>query len=190
MSDAITFRAEDHTYWKGTVQLPGFHEVLSIMLPGENYYANPSYYAWRGREIHAITAEYDKGGAITNLEEETAGFFAAYEKFLHDHEVIWLSIEQILHNERLQYCGTLDRYGMVDNKPCILDIKTGVASDSITALQLCAYSMCITEALQYWYVLYLRKDGNYKLLNLYDPALRAVWIGVMNFYWWRKRVKK
>jgi hypothetical protein len=71
-----------------------------------------------------------------------------------------------------------------------LDIKCGVPRNDITALQLCAYGMCIPEILDRWYVLYLSDKGTYKLMNLYDAGLPEVWKGIMTFYWWRKRVKK
>lgn len=187
----IEFRPGDHTYWKGGVSVPGFHEVMDYLIDGPEYYKNPNYYAWRGRGIHSATALIDTNSLnVSALEPDVLPYIDSYYAFLKEYEAIWLMIEQVVYHPKLRYCGTLDRYGMVDGNPCILDIKAGVPEKDKTALQLTAYAMCIPEVLQHHYVLYLSDSGAYKLINLYDPSLPGVWAGAMSWYWWRKRTKK
>lgn len=183
----VVFREEDHTYWKDGVRIPGFHEAYDFLVPTKKFYKNPSYYAWRGKSVHKATALHDTDSLdFDTLDFEIRPFFGAYVRFLNDHETIWLAAEEFVFHPVLRYAGIMDRYGMLDDQMCVLDIKCGVPVPPLHAMQLCAYSMCLPEVVPHWYVLYLSDKGTYKLKDVYDETLRDVWAGAMRLYWWRK----
>lgn len=130
--------------------------------------------AERGTAVHQATEQLDKNGIVT-VTEEYSGYLDAYVKFREEHDVEWELIEHMIVGTDTegnpQYAGTLDRYGKVDGQCCIVDFKT---SKTISKKHMVMYSAAQTlysmalrgKVVDKLYILHLKPNGEYKLINL------------------------
>lgn len=124
--DKLIFREEDHTYELGGVQLPSVTEILSPFSGNDKISpATLQHAAHRGHLVHGYTELIDYGVPPEDIDivPELAGYVSAYLRFLRDWQPTWELIEQPVH-WGLAYAGTLDRYGKIDGKPVMVDIKS------------------------------------------------------------------
>jgi hypothetical protein len=127
--------------------------------------------AERGTSVHKATEDIDKLGSC-EIESLYIGYVQAYAAFLKEHEVTWALTEKPLADRQAGYAGTIDRFGTLDGKTCILDFKTnGVIKKPLVKSQLNAYNgLLIANGFQpsekLW-CLQLCHDGKYRL---YDVA--------------------
>lgn len=126
--------------------------------------------ASRGTRIHKATEALDKFGSV-EIEDDLIGYLKAYIAFLKEHKPEWLRIEWSVCNGLL-YAGTLDRYGTMEDKRVIVDIKsTSRISRPHKILYTAAqnlYRMAIEAEtpVDAIYILQLKADGKYKLYEL------------------------
>ncbi len=169
----LLFYDDSHKYTVDGEEVPSVSE-LTRFLTRELYTDAPQYFldqaAKRGTSVHKATEALDKFGTV-EVEDEYAGFVKAYVAFMKEHNVTWEKIEWPVHSSIL-YAGTLDRYGAVDGKAGILDIKTtanisGLHKVCYTA-QLNLYKLAVEKEkpVEGLWVLQLKKDGTYKLIEL------------------------
>lgn len=174
----LEFFANTHTYKLDGVDIPSVSEILRFLY--REVYEEPDKFlmdqaADRGTRVHAATEELDTKGCTT-ADPDISGYVSAYVQFLKDHEVAWHAIEHMVSYEDW-YAGTFDRFGRVDGKQMIIDIKT---TSSISKKHKVLYGAQLTA---YWRavnckeadiaVLQLKSDGTYKLIPLekQDEAL-------------------
>ena len=126
--------------------------------------------ASRGTRIHKAAEALDKFGSV-EIEDELIGYLKAYIAFLKEHKPEWQKIEWAVSNGLL-YAGTLDRYGTMEDKHVIVDIKsTGRISQPHKVLYTAAqnlYRMAVQpdNPVDAIYILQLKSDGKYKLYQL------------------------
>jgi hypothetical protein len=124
----------------------------------------------RGTKVHKATESIDKYGSA-EIEEDIAPYLQAYVQFLKDYKPDWEKIEWAVNNGTL-YAGTLDRYGTLGDKKVILDIKTtgsiGVLTKVLYTAAQNLYRMAIESEnkVDAIYILQLKKDGKYRLMEL------------------------
>ena len=169
----LIFYDDTHRYTVDNEEVPSVSE-LTRFLTRELYNETPQYIldnaAKRGTSVHEATETIDKIGKV-KIDSDLAPYVQAYVQFLKDEKPEWEKIEWSVYNEK-DYAGTVDRYGLLNNVPVILDIKT---TQSISGLhkvvytaQLNLYRLAVMKELpvdQLW-VLQLKKDGTYKLIQL------------------------
>lgn len=191
MSDQVTLRESDHTYWSGGAKLPGFHEILDEVIQKAKYYKNPTFYASRGRAVHQAIALLEDGtlDKSTVDQEHVAPFIRSYEKFKSEHRLSPFMQEEIVMHPRLMYCGTLDFFGELDGEQAFIDFKCGQPEPPFHALQLTAYRDAIGSEVKTGYGLYLRSDNKYKLVPYDLDEHSAAWEHIVQIYWWRKNEK-
>ena len=204
----IDFDEEKHEYSVGGIKVPSVSEILAPLSADRYRDLNPAVLqqaAARGTAVHEATEalDYDLNPEIM---PDIAGYVEAYINFLRDYFPRWEMVEGRVCNADWDgaeivpiYAGTVDRYGKIDGKPAVLDIKTYasmttdalIAASCQTQLYRCAIDNNYTSL---WhdmkrYVLHLKKDGGYRLIDLdkfddernfnsYDVAfmLLRVWI--------------
>lgn len=204
----IDFNEEKHEYSVDGVKVPSVSEILAPLSADRYRDLNPAVLqqaAARGTAIHEATEalDYDLNPEIM---PDIAGYVEAYIAFLRDYFPQWEMVEGLVCNADWDgveivpiYAGTVDRYGKIDGRPCVVDIKTYasmttdalIAASCQTQLYRCAIDNNYTSL---WhdmkrYVLHLKKDGGYRLIDLdkfdfernfdsYDVAmmLLKVWI--------------
>lgn len=202
----VDFNEEKHEYSVGGIKVPSVSEILAPLSADRYRDLNPAVLqqaAARGTAVHEATEalDYDLNPEIM---PDIAGYVEAYINFLRDYFPRWEMVEGMVCAENAKYntpiyAGTVDRYGKIDGKPCVVDIKTYasmttdalIAASCQTQLYRCAIDNYYTSL---WhdmkrYVLHLKKDGGYRLIDLdkfddernfnsYDVAfmLLRVWI--------------
>ena len=172
----LLFYDDSHKYTVDGEEVPSVSE-LTRFLTRELYTDAPQYFldqaAKRGTNVHKATEAIDKFGTV-EIEDEYAGFVKAYVSFLKDHNVSWEKIEWPVcrKDDEMPYAGTIDRVGTLDGKTVILDIKTTANISGLHKLcytaQLNLYNLAVEKEklVDGLWVLQLKKDGTYKLIQL------------------------
>lgn len=175
----VQFDPERHIYTVDGVQLPSVTEITRFCT-----YDYKSAQPWlaeiaarRGTAVHEACALIDFGETPEEAPE-ISGYLTAYRRFLKDCEPEWELIEFPMGSSYLGFAGTLDRFGTMDGKPVLLDIKTGQLHDAALRAQLTGYSRLLKELQEDGtprpipYALKLSKDGTYELRKVdYDCCL-------------------
>lgn len=169
----LLFYDDSHKYTVDGEEVPSVSE-LTRFLSREVYTDAPQFAiegaAKRGTAVHKATEALDKFGTV-ECESDIAPFVQAYVQFRKDRSPEWEKIEWPICNQKL-YAGTVDRYGTLDGKKVILDIKT---TQSITGLhkvlyraQLNLYKLAVLheQPVEELWILQLKKDGTYKLIPM------------------------
>lgn len=183
----IDFDEETHVYTVNGKKVPSVSEILAPLSAERYAEINPATLrqaALKGTAVHEATEIIDYGGE-PEIEPETMGYINAYVDFLRDYFPTWEMIERIVpayrflpegypDEDNVMFCGTVDRYGTIDKKKCVVDIKTyaSMTTDSLisASCQTAMYRAALWEQEQEAdikrYVLHLKKDGNYRLIDL------------------------
>ena len=192
----IDFDEDKHEYSVDGVKVPSVSEILAPLNADRYGEINPAVLraaAERGKAIHEIceAIDYDlfTSEAEDEMPPELAGYVDAYFQFLFDHDVYWEMVEQIvacyrgIEGEPPIYAGTIDRFGIVDGKAAVVDIKTyasmtteaQMTASCQTALYSDAIVACGCRAKRY--ILHLKKDGKYRLIDLDNFDEKRGWNG-------------
>lgn len=169
----IIFYDEDHRYVVDGEEVPSVSEItrfLSRELYSEINQAVLDMAASRGTAVHKAAEALDKYGSA-EISDEYVPYLKAYLSFLREKKPTWEKIEWPVNNGNL-YAGTIDRYGELDGKKVIVDLKTTARIDKghralYTAAQN-LYRMAIEgdHPVEAIYVLQLTKDGLWKLCEI------------------------
>ena len=183
-------------YWKGNKPYLSVTEILKIIdKPALRYwFGQEIYYAmlknptmgkeealaspWetsanamgRGRAVHSIVETY-KGTKteIDSIPTQFKGYAKAFYKFMNEVKPSILEHERSVLSEKYQYGGTLDLLMKIgENKPIVVDVKTGKDIYPESFLQTAAYHEALVEENQEvdgTGVLLLQEDGAYKFEN-------------------------
>ena len=182
----IEFNEEKHIYTVDGKRYPSVTDICSPITSdhyGEINQAVLEMAARRGTAVHEATELIDLG-AMPDDDPEIDGYINAYLDFLLDYQPHWEYIEWIGFNEVLGYCGTIDRAGEVGKEFWVLDIKTTASPTRENYIATCcqtrAYAMMLEAHRQITRkILYLRKDGSYRLV---DCEAKENELGLDSFY--------
>jgi len=182
----IDFDEEKHEYRAGGVRVPSVSEVLAPLSAERYGELNPwmlKAAAAKGTAVHEACELIDYG-VEPDEDPEIDGYLFAYQTFLLEHDVEWEKIEAVVafyrdlpfsgdHDEIPLYAGTLDRFGMVDGEPTVVDIKTYASLSTDAQLAASCQTALYRDALESMggfvmkrAILHLRKDGTYRLVDL------------------------
>ena len=182
----IDFDEEKHEYTVGGVKIPSVSEILAPLSAERYGDLNPwmlKAAAAKGTAVHEACelVDYD---CEPEEDPETDGYLFAYQTFLLEHKVEWKMVERIVAYYRGMpfdedlvelplYAGTLDRYGLVDGVPTVVDIKTYASLSTDAQLSASCQTALYQAALDSEGVgtekrglLHLRKDGTYRYVDL------------------------
>ena len=171
----IEFIEAKHQYKVDGKIVPSVTEILEHITAVGYGKVNPSILEEakeRGTAVHELTEAIDLGFPPEYIDPALEGYAVAYLKFLEDYDVEWDYIEHRFYEPKMGFCGTIDRVGMIDGVPCVLDIKT-TSSPSVdqkiaVCCQTAAYSLGIEDEYNHYidrFALYLHKDGTYELFD-------------------------
>jgi hypothetical protein len=118
-------RDNEHRYYFGTRPLMGVSQVLNVVSPFE--FSNPVA-MMRGTAVHMATEFYDKGTLdVASVDPAISGYLAGWRQFRAEmgFEPDLDEIEVIVADILLGVAGTYDRFGAINQRRVLLDIKTG-----------------------------------------------------------------
>ncbi len=162
-----------HQYTVDGEEVPSVSELtrfISKEIYGDVVQSTLDAAADRGTRVHKGAEALDKFGTV-EIEDELLPYLQAYVSFVKEHKPEWEKIEWPVNNGML-YAGTIDRYGILDTKRSIVDIKTtSRISPGHRVLYTAAqnlYRMAIEEnhPVEQIVILQLKKDGTYKCIEL------------------------
>ncbi len=168
----IEFDAEKHIYRVDGVRMPSVTEILEPITAkhyGEISQEVLRMAAERGTIVHEACEEIDYG-LEAEVPVEYEGYVNAYLSFLGDYRPEWeIGIEQMIYSCEDGYCGTVDRAGTIFGKDAVLDIKTTTSPTRQSKMAGCCQTVAYANALNIptakRYLLYLKRDGAYSLLD-------------------------
>lgn len=167
----LTFYDKGHIYMLDGERIPCVSDLCRF-LHRELYSDAPAWQmeaaAERGTKVHAATEALD-GSGRAEIEEEYLPYLQAYARFRKEHEVQWELSECSMYHPEHRYAGTIDRYGTVNGKKTLLDIKTTYrVMKPLCLASLNLYRMILEEKemeVEQLMILHLKKDGTYKLIR-------------------------
>jgi hypothetical protein len=166
----LLFFDEGHKYTLDGEELPSVSELCRFL--SREIYCEITQYkldnaAERGTAVHKATEILDKYGTV-DVQDDILPYLQAYLTFRKEHEVEWSKIECALHHPEDRYAGTIDRYGLLDGKKAIVDMKsTYTVHKPLCAASLNLYRRALQAngiEVEVLYILHLKKDGTYKLV--------------------------
>lgn len=173
----LTFDPETHAYTLDGRRVPSVTEICVFVTAAKYGAANSALVAQaarRGSLVHEYCQAIDYGVPLSELELDPAlaGYVRAYLSFLETYRPDWSMIEQPVYTA--QYAGTLDRFGSLMGRPCLVDIKTTAVMDRLSqialALQLQGYQGAESPPLPAVHParrlgVQLRRDGSFRVLS-------------------------
>lgn len=165
----LTFDEAAHKYYIDGAEVPSVTQACAL-LTAEKYGAGQAVVKQAGRRgtaVHEICELIDYGAEPDEIEPELVGYVKAYMDFLRDYRPKWERIEWQVSHPLLGFAGTLDRYGIVEGKYTIVDIKTTASMDRAAkialACQLAGYGMAedVPPHIDQSFGVQLKRDGKY-----------------------------
>ncbi len=181
---------ETHQYTLDGRRLIGVTEALSIL--DDRYKVDP-WYLQRGSALHLATEYHDKGTLDPeSVGDDIRGFFEAYLKFLRDTGFKPIHSEQRLSHPKYFYAGKIDRIGVLNGEPVIIDLKSGQKA-RVDELQGAAYwELCRSNGfiIRKVFDLYLKENGTYNLpTEIENPKLLVpVFLALVAAYRWKEKL--
>jgi hypothetical protein len=170
----LLFFDPTHTYTLDGEVIPSVSEITRFMsreIYGDLQQNTLDRAAGRGTAVHKATEVLDKYGTV-EASDDIVPYVRGYVQFLREHSVEWVKIEYAVVSPEKDYAGTLDRYGTVDGKRPLADIKAISALTpghrKLYEATLNLYRMAIEAEypVERLLIIWLRKDGTYKLFEL------------------------
>lgn len=196
--DQLTFRPEDHTYWRNGVRVPN---VTSVLAPLTDYSHIPVDTLDRAREegvaVHKMVELHCKNDLET-VPEWMHGHHAAWLKFIADTGFECMDTEQRVYHDKFDYAGTLDLACVLPKLPkvkdaALIDIKRSFYAGPVIGVQTAAYEDARNKAVpkdlrtRKRFALRLDGDGTYRLQPYEDPADFSVFLASLTMYRWRQQ---
>jgi hypothetical protein len=177
----ITFDVETHTYRNGGAKVPSVTQIMAAAGLGVSPYFN-SAAAARGTAVHQETAYLD--GQVKDLAKLAelknspvlCGYVKAWIAFRLVSKFQPTAIEETIFHERLRYAGRIDRVGVLNGRPVVIDIKTGVQNKA-AGVQLAAYAAALSQdkpSVHGLIAVYLGEFGDFVIKD-YTPQWAQFW---------------
>lgn len=167
----LIFFERDHSYEVDGQKLPSVSEIIRFL--SREIYANATQYqldhaADRGTRVHRACENIDRYGSC-EADAEIEPYVMAYIQFLKDKKPDWKLIETSLCDLQSGFAGTLDRYGIIDGKRVIVDLKSNSSIKPVlVTAQLNGYrylARANEHEVDAIASLHLKKDGKYSYIE-------------------------
>lgn len=186
MTACIDFNPETHQYSLDGRTIPSVTQVLheAGIVDGQWY---TEFGALRGNYIAQATAMFDEGDLdFESLDPQLSPFVAAWAKFRRESGFVPESIEEQVFDDLYGYAGTLDRRGIFNGRPAIIDIKRG-SCPAWHGLQTAAYARASRIAGCRRFCVHLRDNETYSVNEHRDPNDEAVFLSALAVVNWKRR---
>jgi hypothetical protein len=188
------FDRDSHKYTMDGVIVPSVTEVISdvglydLSMVPKSILDNACS---KGTFVHKLTELYDMGTLnIAKVKDNYLGYLKAWETFKNEKNVRVCDVELMVFSNKFKYAGTMDRVAVIDDRICILDIKTGAPSKA-HAVQTSAYALAYKEMhgekVKDRFCVYLSEKGEYKLTHQKDMFDESIFLSALSIYNFKRR---
>jgi CRISPR/Cas system-associated exonuclease Cas4 (RecB family) len=173
---------EDHRYWVGSLNVPGYSEILDSMGFPKNPFWTEAGRA-EGEALHQWLLFLAQGNEpASEPDARIAGRVAGIQKFFAEHAFEFVGGETPLYSP-VGYCCTPDLWGRLEGVPVVIEAKRG-SKMKRHALQTAAQARALEDSgfpVRLRYALYL-KDGGYTLEEHRDMDDDQAWLCIVSAY--------
>lgn len=193
----LTFDEASHAYhWNGA-RVPSVTQILGALtdlsaIPE----ANLNFARDRGHAVHYACELFDQDNLDwSSLDVRLVPYVEAWADFRVKTGFIPTGIEERVFHPGLRYAGTLDRRGIIEGQPSILDIKAVAAMYPTTGMQTAAYAEALNaggtvEKHTGRYGIQLLKTGKWKLNHYKDATDWPTFVSALTLINWANRNKQ
>lgn len=201
LSHDFAFDTDAHEYFYQRRPIPhvtGLLEEFGLtdysIVPAERL----EYKRLIGIAVHKATELYDLGSLdFATVDPLIRGYVHAWIQFRLDTGFIPRKIELRMYSKRYRFAGTLDREGIYNGKPTILDIKTSVTMHPATGPQVASYEILHEEnyggpkAQRICVLLHDEDDlakykKPYRVIPLKNPQDRGTFLSCLHLHYFKK----
>ncbi len=194
---SLVFNAEDHSYVMDGIQLPSVTTILKGAGVIDGRWFNPAA-TDRGFKVHQMLEFFDDESLDeSDIDDQLLPYLDGWRNFREETSLRIIDIEKAVWHPSLNYAGTVDRFGLINGEPHIIEIKTGQPA-KWHSLQTAAYEACY-QKLPYYQsqhesremkriAVYLNEKKKYKVIE--HPDNRgdfSVFISSLNVYKWMNK---
>lgn len=196
----LQFNEEAHKYTLDGKELPSVTQALHHITAQAYAHVDPEVLrraSELGTAAHKMI-ELDCRGDLDeeSLPEALAPSFESWRNFLKLSGFIILASEQRVLSMRYLYAGTLDLFGMLNDRFCIIDAKRTAAVPRSAGPQTAGYEIAFREsevAKQFdialttpidRYALHLKANGKWALVPFTDKNDSRVFLSALTSYNW------
>jgi hypothetical protein len=131
-----------------------------------------------GGAVHEMCRLYDLNDLNeSKLDIHLQPYLVGWKKFLNDFKPEWSLIEQRINNSL--FTGQLDRFGDINKKRVVLDIKTGTIQIGPCGFQLSGYSELLEWKIDLGYAVCL-KENDYSIQPYSVKELKRYYAGFLS----------
>ena len=197
MDNTLTFDDAAHEYRLNGTVLPSVTKIIqdaglvdSSKVPDDVLRRAQE----RGTAVHTACELYDRDKLdYASLDPVVWPYLEAWIKFKQQTGFLVKFSETIVYS-RHGYAGRLDRIGMMNNTPAIIDIKTSKIISQATGVQTAAYlnachEMMITSFAKKYkrFAIHLYDDGKYEIEPYDSPQDWPVFLAALQIYHYHRR---
>lgn len=182
----VEFNQETHEYRANGRQVPSVTQVLlEAGIIDRQWYTE--FGALRGTYIAEATALFDMGELDHgDLDQQLAPYVAAWAKFRRESGFAIEAIEERVFDPLYGFAGTLDRRGIFNGRPSIIDIKRGTCP-AWHGLQTAAYAKATGIVGCDRYCVHLRDNETYSVHKHIDRGDEIVFLSALAVVNWKRR---
>jgi hypothetical protein len=195
----LNFDADSHTYTdhEGRV-VPGVTSVLEPLQLydfEENPFITPEILTAArdfGRHVHLAVHLFNMGTLDEiELDRPLVPYLSAWKAFLLETGCIITHSEQMVHNLRYGYAGTLDSRGLLTKKRWLVDVKSGAVPWTV-GYQTAGYQEALPsdERPKNRLCVQLLPNGRYKIHELKDAGDFQIFLSALNIFKAKARKRK
>ena len=198
MADTMTFDEAAHEYRLNGIVLPSVTKIIQVagLVDFSKVPADVLQRAQeRGTAIHTACELYDRDKLdYASLDPVVWPYLEAWIKFKQQTGFLVKFSETIVYS-RHGYAGRLDRLGMMESTPAIIDIKTSKIISQATGVQTAAYLHACHERGLFGmakekykrFAIHLYDNGKYEIEPYDSPQDWPVFLAALQIYHYHRR---
>ncbi len=189
----LCFNSTSHTYTIGDTVVPGVTTLMQPFIGAEFKFVDPEVLLAaqrRGTAVHGMIAnDIGKKLGWSDVAFELADYFDSWLEFKHKSGFVPILSEARVYSRIYGYAGTLDLFGLLNDRLILPDIKCVTSLARSVGPQTAAYLQALRETYQEYATakidraaLQLMPKGKWKIVPLNDTNDLKVFLSCINIH--------